>query len=263
MQTQRKTFRLGRRLAKQGPRPLSSNQGRVEKSVTGSTMMKNTTILSQDQLQLCKKLRLSTWNIRSMLQLGKVQLLGEEMMRLGVDICGLSEVRWDGQGHFTTLDGHTNVYSGRLTQGMSGVALWIHRKLAGALVGYEPNSDRVLVVRLKAKPRNLTLMQVYGPTTAATDEEMGRFYQDLSQAVKQVLLVMGNFNTKVGRREPSAMSSAVGLYGLGETNEAGGQLEDFCLEHQLATIRYDTRCYFNVRSKADISQLNLPHGTDN
>jgi len=29
------------------------------------------------------------------------------------------------------------------------------------------------------------------------------------------------------------------------------------------TIRYDTRCYFNVRAKADISQLNLPHGTDN
>jgi len=30
-----------------------------------------------------------------------------------------------------------------------------------------------------------------------------------------------------------------------------------------ALTRYDTRCYFNVRSKADISQLNLPHGTDN
>jgi len=28
-------------------------------------------------------------------------------------------------------------------------------------------------------------------------------------------------------------------------------------------LRYDTRCYFNVRSKADISQLNLTHGTDN
>ena len=58
MQTQRKTFRLGRRPAKQGPRPLSSNQGRVEKSVTGSTMMKNTTILSQGhakQLQLRNK----------------------------------------------------------------------------------------------------------------------------------------------------------------------------------------------------------------
>ena len=39
-----------------------------------------------------------------------------------------------------------------------------------------------------------------------------------------------------------------------------------CAEHltvESYTIRYDTRCYFNVRSKADISQLNLPHGTDN
>jgi len=52
---------------------------------------------------------------------------------------------------------------------------------------------------------------VYGPTTAATHEEMERLYQDLSQAVKQVpkgdmLLVMGDFSAKVGRREPSAMS---------------------------------------------------------
>jgi len=82
--------------------------------------------------------------------------------------------------------------------------------------------DRVLVVRLNAKPRNITLIQVYGPTTAAMHEEMERFYQDLSQAVKQVpnrdtLLIMGDFNAKVGRREPSAMSSTVGLYGLGET----------------------------------------------
>jgi len=33
-----------------------------------------------------------------------------------------------------------------------------------------------------------------------------------------------------------------------------------CVEKLYDTIRYDTRCYFNVRSKADISQLNLPHG---
>jgi len=37
--------------------------------------------------------------------------------------------------------------------------------------------------------------------------------------------------------------------------------DDICYKHYY--VRYDTRCYFNVRSKADISQLNLPHGTDN
>jgi len=117
------------------------------------------------------------------------------------------------------MAGHTIVYSGRPTQGMSGVAVWIHRKIAEALVGYEPVSDRVLVVRLNAKPRNITLIQVYGPTTAATNKEMERFYQDLlSQAVKQIpkrdmLFIMGDFNAKVGKREPSTMSSAVGLSG--------------------------------------------------
>jgi len=60
---------------------------------------------------------------------------------------------------------------------------------------------------------------------------MERFYQDVSQAVKQVpkrdmLLIMGDFNAKVGRTEPSTMSSAVGLYGLGEKNEAGEHLEE-------------------------------------
>jgi len=43
------------------------------------------------------------------------------------------------------------------------------------------------------------------------------------------LLVMGDFNAKVGR-----MPSAVGLYGVEETNEAGEQLEDFYLEHDIA-----------------------------
>ena len=35
-----------------------------------------------------------------------------------------------------------------------------------------------------------------------------------------------------------------------------------CVGHE-DTIRYDTRCYINVRSKANMSQLNLPHGNDN
>ena len=48
--------------------------------------------------------------------------------------------------------GKTLPFSGRLTQGMSGVAVWIHRKIAGALVGYEPISDRVLVCLLYTSP---------------------------------------------------------------------------------------------------------------
>jgi len=65
---------------------------------------------------------------------------------------------------------------------MSGVAVWIHKKITGALVGYELVIDQVLVVRLKVKPWNITLIQVYGPTTAATDEEMERFHDRIRYA---------------------------------------------------------------------------------
>ena len=46
---------------------------------------------------------------------------------------------------------------------------------------------------------------------------------------KGMLLVIGYFNANVGRWEPSEMSSAVMVYGFGETNEASEQLEDVCL----------------------------------
>ena len=40
-------------------------------------------------------------------------------------------------------------------------------------------------------------------------------------------------------------------------------LENAGLENTIRSIRYDTRCYINVRSKADMNRLNLPHGDDN
>ena len=230
MENQETTLRLGRRPAEQGPRPLLRNQGRVRKSVTGSTKAKQI-----EPVQLRKKLRIGTWNIRTLLQLGKLQVLGREMDRIGVDICGLSEVRWKGQGHFTTREGHTVIYSGEKVQGHQGVAIWMHKKVAGALIGYEPINSRLLVVRINAKPRCISLIQVYAPTSGSDELTVNQFYQDLSEAVKHVpardiLMVIGDFNAKVGRTNTTPV---VGPGGLGDVNDAGERLLDFCLDHEL------------------------------
>jgi len=71
---------------------------------------------------------------------------------------------------------------------------------------------------------------------------------------------MGDFNIKIGRREPSAVSPLVGLYGLAEMNEAGEQLEDFCLEHELALAntmfkQHPRRLYTWTSPDGDTSQL--------
>ena len=52
-----------------------------------------------------------------------------------------------------------------------------------------------------------------------------------------------------------------GSFFLGGARASGGAVDVAAIVE--VTIRYDTRFYFNVRSKADISQLNIPHGTDN
>ena len=52
-----------------------------------------------------------------MLQLGKMQVMEHEINRVGVDICGLAKVRWEGQGHFYTAGEHTVMYSGKEKRG--------------------------------------------------------------------------------------------------------------------------------------------------
>jgi len=62
-----------------------------------------------------------------------------------------------------------------------------------------------------------------------------------------------------------ALSGNQSVTSYSETGNCPGQVAQLaCTGYWLlACIRYDTRCYFNVRSKADMSQLNLPHGNDN
>jgi len=156
------------------------------------------------------------------------------MERLKVNVCGLSEVRWAGQGHFTTLEGHTIVYAGESNQGQRGVAVWLHKNITGAIIGYEPVSSRIIKIRLTAKPRNITMVQAYGPTSVSAEADIGEFYEDLSKAVrsvskKDILVVTGDFNAKLGMEE----SAATGRFGLGHSNDVGDRLREFFIEHEL------------------------------
>src|SRR6218665_3170017 len=154
-------------------------------------------------LQLRKKMRIGTWNARSMLQLGKVQNLGRELERLRVEIFGIADVRWSGKGHFDTSGGHMIIYSGEESQGNSGVGVWIHKRRKTAVIGYETASSRILVVRLRAKPKCISLVQVYAPTADGKDDEIEVFYQEMTNTLKKIpkrdiTVMMGDFNAKVG-----------------------------------------------------------------
>ena len=84
----------------------------------------------------------------------------------------------------------------------------------------------MISVRLQGKPFNITVIQVYNPTSNAEEAEVERFYEDLQDFLeltpkKDVLFIIGDWNAKVGSQETPGVT---GKFGFGIRNEAGQRL---------------------------------------
>ena len=95
----------------------------------------------------------------------------------------------------------------------------------------------MISVRLQGKPFNITVIQVYAPTSNAKETEVEQFYEDLQDLLeltpkKDVLFIIGDWNAKVGSQETPGVT---GKYGLGTWNEAGQRLIEFCQDNALVT----------------------------
>ena len=93
----------------------------------------------------------------------------------------------------------------------------------------------MISVRFQGKPFNITVIQVYAPTSNAEEAEVERFYEDLQDfskltPKKDVLFIIGDCNAKVGSQETLGET---GKFGLGIWNEAGQRLIEFCQENAL------------------------------
>ena len=90
-------------------------------------------------------------------------------------------------------------------------------------------------IRSQSKPFNITVIQVYAPTSNAKEAEVERFYEALQDLLeltpkKDVLFMTGDWNAKVGSQETPGVR---GKFGLEIRNEAGQRLIEFCQENAL------------------------------
>ena len=91
------------------------------------------------------------------------------------------------------------------------------------------------LVHFQGKPFNITVIQVYAPTSNAEEAEVEWFYEDLQDLLeltfqKDVLFIIRDWNAKVGSQETPGIT---GKFGLGVQNEAGQRLIEFCQENAL------------------------------
>ena len=109
---------------------------------------------------------------------GKLEVVKQEMARLNVNILGISELKRTGIGEFN-LDDHYIYYWGQESLRKNAVAIMVNKRVRNAVLGYNLKNDRMISVCFQGKPFNITVIQVYSPTSNNEEAEVEWFYENL------------------------------------------------------------------------------------
>ena len=118
------------------------------------------------------------------------------MARVNINILGISELKRTGMDEFNS-DDHYIFYCGQESLRRNGVAITVNKRVQNAVLGYNLKNDRMISVHFQGKTFNITIIQVYAPTTNAEEAEVEQFYEDLQDLLdlmpkKDTLFITGN-----------------------------------------------------------------------
>ena len=114
---------------------------------------------------------------------GKLEVVKQEMARMNIDILEISELKWAGMGEFHS-DDHYIYYCGQESLRRNGVAIIVNKRVCNAVLGCNLKNDRKISIRFQGKPINITVIQVYAPTSNAEEAEVEQFYEDLQNLLE-------------------------------------------------------------------------------
>ena len=126
------------------------------------------------KIQCCKEQYcIGTWNVRSMNQ-SKLEEIKQEIARVNINILGSSELKWTGMGEFKSDDRYI-YYCRQESLRRNAVAIMSNKRVRNAVLGWNLKNNRMISVCFQGKPLNITVIQVYAPTSNAEEAEAERF----------------------------------------------------------------------------------------
>ena len=102
---------------------------------------------------------------------------------MNVNILRISKLKWTGMGEFNS-DVHYLYYCGQQSFRRNGVAIVVKKRVRNAVLGCKLKNNRMISVRFQGKPFNITVIQVYAPTSNAEQTEVEWFYEDLQDLLE-------------------------------------------------------------------------------
>ena len=144
------------------------------------------------------------------------------------NILGINLLKWTGMSEFNS-DDHYIYYCRQESLRRNGVAIIVNKSVQNALLGCNLKNDRMIFVHFQGKPFNITVIQVYAPTSNAEETEVKQFYEDLQDLQ---LTPKKWCPLHYSRLECKSMKSRnTCKFGLGVQNEAGQRLKAFSQEN--------------------------------
>ena len=108
---------------------------------------------------------------------GKLEVVKQEMARVNINILRISELKWNGMGEFNS-DDHYIYYGVQESLRRNGVSIMDNKGVQNAVAGCNLKNYRMISVLFEGKPFNITVIQIYAPTSNGEEAEVERFYEN-------------------------------------------------------------------------------------
>ena len=209
--------------------PSVTHQGRGVKCTTG---------VPNKKIRARSNTIIGTWNARTLKDTGKLEELEHELTRYNWNILGLWESRLLKAGKKRTQEGHRLYWSGLEDTHEQDVGFIVHKNTVNCVMTRCPISSTLITIRLRASPFNITIIQVYAPTSNYSDDDVEYFYEELQKVLdktpkKTSLWCKGTGTLRLEKRHVRTGKEHVGI-----TAASNQTIEADSSWHSLATITW-------------------------